>query len=129
MCDSSTVNRRDDGCGGWGFVQLTTLWSTAKFDIVAKSTTRLRFPPRGDFTQNGTHALQREKNLLHQQKLVHHRAQSRCEAKHQFCDNVTSFDTLHRFTSTSTPQPLTLPQPLGLVFARLRLMTSQVTDV
>ena len=45
------------------------------------------------------------------------------------CDNMTSFDTLYRFTSTSTSQPLTLPRPLGLVFARLRLMTSQVTDV
>ena len=30
---------------------------------------------------------------------------------------------------TSTSQPLTLPRPLGLVFVRLRLMTSQVTDV
>ena len=44
------------------------------------------------------------------------------------CDNMTSFDTLYRFTSTSTSQPLTLPRPLGLVFVRLRL-TSQVTDV
>ena len=35
----------------------------------------------------------------------------------------------YRFTSTSTSQPLTLPRPLGLVFLRLRLMTSQVTDV
>ena len=41
---------------------------------------------------------------------------------------MTSFDTLYRFTSTSTSTS-TLPRPLGLVFARLRLMTSQVTDV
>ena len=31
------------------------------------------------------------------------------------CDNVTSFDTSHRFASTSASQPLTLPRPLGLV--------------
>ena len=44
------------GAVGLRTVQLTTLWTTAKCDIVAKGTPRLRFPPRGDFTQNGTPA-------------------------------------------------------------------------
>ena len=41
------------------------------------------------------------------------------------CIHMKTFDFYDIYSS----QPLTLPRPLGLVYVRLRLMTSQVTDV